>query len=253
MIDLTSACVAHYKMNDAAASKTVVDSQGYSNGDAQQNTEDLTTTGKVNDALTFNGTSDYLNANNIFQSVFQSDFSISLWFKTNDGQPSGYGRDLFGALADDGKNLVNCVHRSTGVIQFGYAADSFDPDNAITPVILNDGQEDWHHLVCIAEQTAPTEVTISIYFDSEFQDSEVLTAITMSNFSSSRLLFIGQANADGNPIAGFYFDGLIDNLPIFSKGLSQAEIDFLYNNGAGTEHLDSGAMPAGMLTEMWSF
>jgi hypothetical protein len=51
--------IGHWKMNDDAATKVVVDSSANGNdGTAQQNTEDINVTGKINGALSFNGTSD---------------------------------------------------------------------------------------------------------------------------------------------------------------------------------------------------
>lgn len=251
MIDLTANCVAHYKMNDDAASTVVIDSQGHSNGTAQQNTEDLTTTGKVNDALTFNGTSDYINTNSDFKSVFQSDFSISAWIKPTDGQPS-VDKGIFGTFDSSPLSGVN-LYISTvgGEIKFYYSVGS-EYKTITASSLLDDGQETWHFLVAIAEQVTSTTVKLSIYFDGDLAKTDTFTC-DMGDFSGLETLFIGQMNFNGNPIAEEYFEGDIDNVMVFDRVLSQSEIDFLYSNGNGTEHLDSGAMPAGMLTETWGF
>ena len=54
--------VGHWRMNDNAANAYVMDTSGNDiTGTAQQNTEDIDTTGQINGDLTFNGSSsDYI-------------------------------------------------------------------------------------------------------------------------------------------------------------------------------------------------
>ena len=59
MYDLDANKVAHFKFDDNAASKVVVDEKG-TNGTAQQNTSVLHTDGRIGGALTFNGSLDYI-------------------------------------------------------------------------------------------------------------------------------------------------------------------------------------------------
>ncbi|GAI12163.1 unnamed protein product, partial [marine sediment metagenome] len=86
--------VAFYTFNDDTNSTVVIDTQGYSNGtftDAtgDPNTDAHATTGKINGALDFDGTDDYVDTGNTFESTFQDSFSISLWIKPDDGWASG--------------------------------------------------------------------------------------------------------------------------------------------------------------------
>ena len=50
--------IAHYKMNDNLATTEVIDSMGLANGSAERNTNLLSTTGKIDNALHFNGVVD---------------------------------------------------------------------------------------------------------------------------------------------------------------------------------------------------
>ena len=61
--------IAHYKLNDNLATDVVIDETGNNNGTAQQNTEDISTVGKINGALTFNGSSDFINIDGVLASA----------------------------------------------------------------------------------------------------------------------------------------------------------------------------------------
>jgi hypothetical protein len=258
-VDLRPYCKAFWKMNDNAPNTTVVDSQGYSDGTAQQNTNLLATTGKVNGALKHNGTSDYESVP-VPELVFQSDFLISLWSMPTDGQPAGSGRDIFGTWSDDYgvSGLVNLVHRTTsnqGRLNFGYGAYQSGGQTAEnTGSVFVNGQETWHHIVCIAKQATSNTVTLSLYFDGVLVGSATATACVMSTYSNDNPAFIGQASLVGEPQAGFYFYGSIDNVEIFSlvniPYTIQEIVDFLWNGGSGTEELTDAVVNC---NEMWLF
>ena len=87
-------------------------------------------------------------------------------------------------------------------------------------VELNDNQ--WHQLCGIKELN-----TYSIYVDGIFTKSEVRT----DQYPSSDIIHFGNhipwKNANVNP----GFDGLIDDVRIYDRALSAAEVQALYNLG----------------------
>ena len=241
MSRMSSALVAHYKMNDNTASTTVVDSQGYSNGTARQNTDQITTTGKMNSALSFNGVDDYVNANDSFESTFQSDFSVSAWFKPTDGNPAG-DRDILGTSEFFFTDSVLLYHNyrafpaelSGTKINFAYYPSTTSTQNAGS--VFVDGQETWHHVVGVVEQTTATTITMYLYLNNVLVGSDTGT-VDMTTYSNPHKLYIGQGNHDGTPTLAVDFDGDIDNVMIFNTALTPAEIRYLYNDGQGTEIL----------------
>jgi len=60
---LNTDLVAHYKMNDNGYTNTIIDSKGMYYGQAVREAQIISTTGKINDGLVFNGTSDYVSLN----------------------------------------------------------------------------------------------------------------------------------------------------------------------------------------------
>lgn len=224
-------CVAHYKLNDNAASTTVVDSQGYSNGMAQQNTEDINTTGKVNGALTFDGTTDYVDTNDTFESTFQDSFSISMWIKPDDGHPSS-SKSLFGLNEVGAGNVITLKIMPNGTFYCYYMSNNNATGARTNDVCLIDGQETWHHIVVVADSTIGGIGGIKIYFDGQEQQLNAVyngntSGIVFGDFVSTLNLFVG-CESIWPGIPDQYHPGDIDNIMIFNTALSADEVNRLY-------------------------
>jgi hypothetical protein len=253
LIDLTTSCIAQWKMNDNATSEDVINSQGFQELDvaqAQQYTSVLHTTGKVGGALTFNGTSDYIFVSTTFSSILTDSFSWSVWVKPTDGQQIPENdTDIFGL-----KEMALWFNNRGG-LEFYYCIGADGP--LITNPVFSDGQQDWHHIVAIAENIESTSVRLTIYFDGVSVDTKTLTG-NMANWITEDTSFaIGQMIYEGAVRAGEYFEGSLDNVCLFDKALSASEIGFLYNGGAGTEELtgeyDDGGIMSDELSSCWGF
>ena len=226
---LAAHCVAQYKMNDNAASTVVIDSQGYSNGTAQQNTEDLTTAGKINGALSFNGTNDYINTNATFASnVFNAAFTINLWVNLNQissQQMFLYVEESLNVfylkIMEDADN--NCIEGSYRANKAGNAT--------FCPQTLDNFYDTYSGWTMITFTCTPDGDGTSIYINTVLKGTEAGT-MDMSAYDSTKNLFIGATWQGGGKV-----NGSIDNIMIFNKALSATEISFLYNTGEGTEEL----------------
>ncbi|GAG77958.1 unnamed protein product, partial [marine sediment metagenome] len=73
-------CVLYWKMNDNAASTDVVETKAGRTGTAQQDTQDIDTTGVIDGALTFNGATDFVSVADWPELDFGA-FSIGVWVK----------------------------------------------------------------------------------------------------------------------------------------------------------------------------
>ena len=79
--------IAHFKFNDDVASTLVVNENGPDGTLQNDNTADVSTTGKINETFTFNGTDNYIEVGNYTDFNFgdgtnDSAFSIACWCKT---------------------------------------------------------------------------------------------------------------------------------------------------------------------------
>jgi hypothetical protein len=257
---LSSHLIVHYKMNDNTMSQKIVDGKGLFNAMAARSTSYIhDPSGRVGGALKtgfFNGYG-YIDAGVNYASVLNHDFSISIWFKAQDGIPS-YGQYLFGqdhfyevwsdgpvgpvhhtyqngvdiSLSDAGKNR--------GTITAWYSAgDSAGVQIGTTNIILVDGQEGWHNVTLTAGQVG-ANITVTLYFDAALLGGIPSNPNTfagyITNYNCPAVNFIlGQTSIDGYVCEDTYFEGSLDNMMIFNKVLTTSEVKTLYNNGNGAE------------------
>ena len=220
---LMTSCVAHWPMDDNEPNTTVLDVVGGYNGIANKNTEDLFATGTIGGAFDFNGVSDYVDTNNTFQSTFRDSFSVSLWVKFADGIPSAaeylLGIKETGALGDF------YIANNNGIIYaiYSYGITTVTLQSSIS---LSDGQSDWIHIVCTLDVTGVNLGNFYLYINSGLVDSELNKSIGISVFSVIPNLFLGDTNDETPPVSPI--NGLLDNVMLFNKALSQTEITVLY-------------------------
>ena len=137
-------------MNDNAASTVVLEASGNGrNGTAQQNTITLHTTGKIDGALTFNGTSDYVNvgvaltgaytkvawvkrttaAGNFYNNIISSDEGSNIfWAPYHQGYKLSAGHNGSYYLVQDPNALAQDV--------WYFVAVTFDPAVASGTMVL---------------------------------------------------------------------------------------------------------------------
>lgn len=227
--------IAHYKLNDNADSNIVVDSTGVHNGtftDAtgDPNTDAHAVAGKINGALTFDGTDDYIDCNNAFESTLQDEFSVSFWL-----YDSGSGVDyILGTEKTSSDTGFEIYVRTNGTRRmiYTYKINGDDITNlACAAVTIT--QNTWQFITLTVQQVS-SAVYIRLYVNGVWQDTSALDPLTLSDYSNSYNIFIGDKNVDGAN-SGELFTGSIDNVMIFNKELSADEVKRLYNNGHGTE------------------
>ncbi len=200
-------CISQWKMNDDAASTVVVDAKAANNGTAQQNTEDLTVAGKINTALSFNGTTDRINllADGSGLSLTTA-ATFAFWVKLN---VQGNDR-LFGYTSTWAQNgqwiffttptTLYFACRNGGVVS--YSTKNIDLTKT------------WHFIIGVWSGGAAT-----LYVDGVAQTAG---SVVNGNLNNSELIRLGTAAAADN------LDGQVDNTMIFNKALSQSEIDELH-------------------------
>lgn len=200
--------VAYYPFNGDAT-----DGSGNGN-DATVNEATLTTDrfGNPDAAYLFDGVDDYIS---VAFGLPTDDISISLWvraasFATDMGvidlSSSSIGTDSWIMYNDVSGNWeAHFDTRDSGGAE--YNLEGASPSN------------DWVHLVMVREGTS---LTFTINNSSRFD----MTIDALSTAHNE--LFIGNRSLDG----GDYFDGTIDDVQLFDRALTSAEIGEIYNEGA---------------------
>jgi hypothetical protein len=218
----------HFLMNDNAAS-TVIHNTLTSNGTISGgNTEDLTTTGKINAGISFdNGGVDI--SGSIGDLDWSHDISFSFWINQDngdsdgdDGTPIQIGADGHGVLVYNNANggtIGACINGGAE----GDTVVYFQPNSTLFSFPMSRGA--WHLLVVTWEASTGT---MTAYVDNVLAHAEVVG--TSSDVSTSVPFHFGAQNGGGS-----FFHGTLDDIRIKSELWDSTKMDFIWNSGNGTE------------------
>ena len=217
---LSDNIISHYKFEENAANTTVVDEKGANTGIASTNTSNLTTaSGKFDNGFDFvSANSEDVDLNSDAIVGGRTAFTISMWAKAD--SLSGT-RVLYGGWGDvpvsvyfrvSGGNLQCFLH--DGTTQFGGSTQAFSDTASM------------HHFIARYDGT-----TLSTWIDGSIGGTTYsISSITVDNGHKET---IGQTGEGTNLN---FWDGIIDEVTIWSVALSDTLIAELYNSGSGVEY-----------------
>lgn len=210
--DITANQKAHYKLNDDAANTTIADSSGEGNNGTMNggNTVDKSVAGKIDKAIDFDGTGDFIvPTSNI---VLGETSSFALWFNTD---TVAAGKIILGKAADN-----DVYTQITSATTIAVQPDTGGQAKTFTVPTLSTGT--WYHLIVVR-----TAQTTRLYINNVESTSggQTLTG----NYTVNR---IGRySNSTTND-----FNGRMDDIRLFpTHALTSAERTGIYNGGSGTE------------------
>ena len=199
--------LAHWRLDDNADNTAVVDSAGSHTGTAQQNTSVLHTTGQIDGALSFNGSSDYITVSGSDGLRFNSgtqDFSIFAWIKSATGYSSStLIFDLRNANDDGWRFLYSSTE------QIWLSVDWIDVKSSS---LIQD--TNWHFVGAVIDRDGNGQM----YIDGLPDGNPV--AISSEPMATTVDAAIGKSSYD----ASGYFDGLIDDVRIYDRALSADQV-----------------------------
>lgn len=165
--------------------------------------------GPFGNAFAFDGSGDYIDIGDELD-MGTSDFTLAAWIK---GDPS---MGQWARIFDKGYASAYSLHRRASTNEIGFemlsSGNVFATD---TPLIDNT----WHHVALVKNGT-----TVTIYADGEAENTSTVSAAAQNN---SRPLLIGYNPGEGT--LG-YWKGKLDELKIFGRALTPAEIAALAMN-----------------------
>ena len=175
--------------------------------------------GKSNYGARFNGNG-YISGLPTIQNT-SGEFSVSMWFNTT-VNPS-VQHTMLGGIKEQGTNDSVFALK---MLNDGYSKLYLRGTDGTLHILADtvdatDGN--WHHLVA----------TVSSSSGVFYVDGQQVDSATISNNITVDNLLIGAENNRGTLSPTNYFDGDIDQVRVFSKALSSAEVGKLYGNGAG--------------------
>ncbi len=213
--------VAHWTMDDNVANTTVLDSSGRGNhGTAQRNTSALSVAGMIDSALAFDGISDYISVSDGAEWTFSGDFAITLWVKFNRFNPKWWEAAFIGH--DEGPG-----HTNKWIF-------SYDPVDSKTLFHINHAGTSgpfikgnqwaaqagaWYFIAVTRSGSTYT------FYREGISDGAQSDGTAIPDVATP--LTIGWAEEYAT------FDGALDDVRIYNRALSAAEITALYDERFG--------------------
>ena len=214
---LQKGLVAHWTMSqDSLKGSLLADKTPYENdGTIYGATFTTDRKGKANKAMSFDGVDDYIDCGNNSVLTIADNITISLWFK-NEHTPPEYSAYLCRYQVTNNKRIWT-VSYANGIRSYW----SKNGQSGIATSAINVENGVWYNFVCTFESGI-----VKQYLNGELKTTDDISASIDSLYETSTRLVIG-ARDDG---LNYYMNGSIDDVRIYNRALSQAEITTLYNS-----------------------
>ncbi|MEM9446587.1 MAG: LamG domain-containing protein, partial [Verrucomicrobiota bacterium] len=173
--------------------------------------------------LLFDGSNDYVAISNLFyQGTNYATFSVSFWLKTTDKSNqviASFDREEYWRVE------INGPSAGQGDVGFTVATTSGAVESLGGTTRIDNGL--WHHIVTVFDNGV-----LSLYIDGVLNNSKTVAGTTFGT-GSTRYGFIGVGSEadvyDGSKSPTDYFNGSLDDFRIYNMGLTQTEVQALYD------------------------
>jgi hypothetical protein len=179
------------------------------------------TSGEVGQAFSFNAaTQSNVTLPSPVGTFGTNDFSLDFWFNTTQAESFGNPITLMGNRVDcsDGNFFSVRMYSSNSLfVELDQDANHSNYNSVQAASGLNDGK--WHHVAIVRQGT-----TLVLYLDGAVAGSSSGPGVT--NITGATPFVLGSS-----PCASSY-TGALDELQIFNRALSLAEVESIYNAGS---------------------
>ncbi|MGB2806290.1 MAG: lamin tail domain-containing protein [Sedimentisphaerales bacterium] len=190
--------VAHWKFDDGTGS-TAIDSAGTNNGTLYG--DKTWTTGRIDGALSFDGDGDYVEANAI-TALAGDNLTAQAWICVDE-----FAEAYIPVLMQRDSGYDGCYFYVVTSAPTFYIYKSLSYVQVISPETINADQ--WYHVAATNDGS-----NLKLYVDGRLKDS-----ITSTGFTGvSDNAYIG-----GEPFTPLYYTGLIDDVRIYERPVSESE------------------------------
>ncbi len=220
--ELDANLIAYWKLDGDA-----VDSAGTNDGMIYGA---VTVTGQVNNALGFNGSSDYVDCGNDSSLDVSTEFTVCAWIQLDDTSNNHIiaARDNL----TTGRAWALHYHENYNSLVF-YVLKSDSSYTQLQNGTFSFVTGIWYHVAATYEYVTDGTSKMRIYVNGQL-DNTADTAVGPIQTGTSTNVHIGKRDVSSTP---FYFDGLIDEVRIFDTVLTEQEISAMYEAGlAGQEY-----------------
>jgi len=206
--------ISHWKLNSNSGS-TAIDTENTNDGTI---TGAQWITGVEGSALEFNGTSDYVTVPNTTNLNPSDEITIMAWASTMENKTAKIAQkgdwDGHGIFQDKWNGWKCGIRMETNISHSIYWTDGIPMyDEWYLIAMTYDGEK------------------MKLYVNGQLKNQKVVSGNLKIN---SRAFSIGSDNGSQK-----FFNGGIDDVRIYGKALSQAEIQFIFNNAGNTGNTDT--------------
>lgn len=204
-------CVARYKLDENDANTAVYDSSGNGfNGAADANTSVLHQSGVFGGCLSFDGFSQNIDCGDVPAFSFTGPFTVSHWVRLD-------AIDRAQILLH--KNLSSYANYSVSVqadnkVKFQIGTGSANVSVVSGRTLTTDT---WYHICGVYDGT-----TAYLFIDGVLENS---ASISVMASTAGANLFLGGTS-------GYFFDGMMDHVMLFSRALAYPEVIRLYDRSS---------------------
>jgi hypothetical protein len=201
--------VAYYKMSDAT------DETG--SYDGTPTNVDFNVEGKFGNAGSFSGSGSYIDTN--YTLPASSTCSVSAWFKTSATNIQQFVLADFDSVgsASSVRFTLGFTAANNWYFSLGNGSSNWS-SYTINALPYRDGN--WHNIVTVWNGTS-----VKLYADGNTTPIVDLTSSFSFGTAGTSPLIIGRAGG----YSGNYWNGLIDNIRIFNKAITEEDVETLYN------------------------
>jgi len=217
MANFSDNLVGHWLMNDDLATTAVLDNKGSNDGVLNVNTDTISVEGKINKALDFDGTNDYVDCGHDASLDITSAISVGMWVYHN-------AVDVLQMYASKNEVFYFRVD-ATNKLTFRFYESGVGWATAHTTALAQIEVSTWYYVTATYNGT-----DVKIYVNGV----EVYTSDTDSgktiNTNINDLYISSGFGASVNEV-----NGKMDDVRIYDTAITAYYVKLLYNNGAGTE------------------
>ncbi len=210
------ALVGYWKFDDGSGT-TTQDSSGNSNT-ATLVDGPIWTSGKINGAISYDGTDDYVDCGTNSSLNLTGSLTIIAWIN-----PKSFGQNGWGRIVDKGDTSAGySFFVDEDVQSIAYVTYGGEVANSNSNVISLDT---WQHVAAVYNESSSS---VTFYVDGQEAGSSSYSTSPLD--SSNDPLVIGIRGYDLNRA----FDGIIDDVRVYNRALSAIEVLQLYNEGTSS-------------------
>ncbi len=264
----SSSLVGYWSFNGKDVnSTTVFDRSGNGNDGVLTNVSSSTAffkPGKIGQGGNFDGSNDWVNMGDVLNDTFVGEnkqFTVSAWVKPgSDSMTNKFILGKYHAGSDQGREFGLRL-LTDGKVEFLWWSDAngggvYRGHLGTTPIT---NTKKWYHILATYDGTQSVDSRVKVYVDG-MDDSA-----TIDNTNGSAT-FIGDTSTygastldasfqigDGDDAGSYAFNGLIDEVRVYSRVLSSTEVKALYTSGGGIANASQNNKNTNGLLGLWSF